>query len=348
MAKALVTGVSGQVGSYMAEYLLKKGYTVHGLNRRKSVDNFKNIQHILNDIKVIEGDITDAPSMNKVIKNGQYDEIYNAAAMSHVLTSFNQPAETMHINAVGVLNILEALEWFSNHTKLYQFSTSELFGSSKPPQNEDTPLHPCSPYGISKLAAYWFIRNYRESYNLKAANGMMHNVESCRRGDNFVTKKITNWVRKYKLDNTIEPLKLGNLDAIRDWSHAKDAVDAIYRICNQDKYRKDYKEGDLFRDYCFGSGVANDVRYFLIRALQLAFDLEMFTSRFAMLDFGRGTKERFIDKHNNDKEIVLISEDFFRPAEVDYLQCNPTKIKAELGWEPKLKLDDIIIEMLND
>lgn len=343
MTKALITGITGQTGSYMAEYLLKLGYVVHGLNRRKSSDNFKNISHILDDIKLVDGDLTDAPSINKIIELGQYDEIYNLAAQSHVAVSFNQPAETLDVNAKGVLNLLEATEWFSPFTKVYQASTSELFGSSKPPQNEETVFHPRSPYGVAKLAAFWYIVNYRESYNIKAANGILFNHESPRRGDTFVTKKITNWVKQYREDNTIKPLELGNLSAKRDWSHARDMVDAIYRICNQDKFRKDWTPESKFKDYCCGSGSAYDIRFFLIRALMIGLDLQFFSQRFEFM--GSGMDEAIYDK-TTKRNIVTTVKSYYRPAEVDYLLCDPTKLKTELGWIPKYDLNKLIEDML--
>lgn len=353
MKRALITGITGQISSYMAEYLLNKGYEVHGLNRRKSIDNFDNILLIKDKIKIIEGDLIDPFSLATIITNGQYHSVYNLAAMSHVHTSFEQPRNTFEVNAVGVLNLLEAIRNFSPQTKLYQASTSELYGSTPPPQNENTRFHPRSPYGVSKLAAHYLVVNYHESYKLKCACGIMFNSESARRGVNFVTRKITEWVIEYyKIfqakqdfpeDNKGYPypvLELGNLDSKRDWLLAYDSVDAIYKICNQDEYNKDFN--GVWKSYCFGSGKAHSVRDFLKRALELAFDCK-FDDRFKFE--GSGISEKLLDKVH-DNVIMKINEKFYRPAEVDFLQSNPELIKKELGWKPKYDLDNIIFNML--
>lgn len=346
--KALVTGISGQCGSYLAEYLLDKGYEVHGLDRRKSVLNHENIDHIKDSIQIIEGDITDAPCMYSIIDKGKYDEIYNLAAMSHVGTSFNEPNSTFQIDTLGVVNILEAMRKYSNHTRMYQASTSELFGKSLPPQNESTELMPQSPYGCAKLAAHHMVRIYHQSYKLHCACGIMFNSESKRRGINFVTRKITEWIKSYAAHlrypeyNSFTMLQLGNLDAKRDWIHAKDSVDAIYRICNQDKFFLLGEHGNHWTPYVFGCGKAYSVRNFLCKSLEAAFDCQ-FSDRFSFA--GEGLSEVLIDK-NQAKPIMKINPVYFRPSEVEYLESNPSLIKEELGWSPKFDLDYIINDML--
>jgi GDPmannose 4,6-dehydratase len=341
MHKALITGITGQIGSYLAEYLLERGYEVHGLDRRKSVNNHINLVNIKDQIKLIEGDITDPFSVLEIVDKGKYDEIYNLCAQSHVATSFKQPMLTYNVNTSGVVNLLEAMRKTSSHTRMYQASTSEMFGSSPAPQNEQTTFHPRSPYGVSKLAAHWYVTNYHESYHLQCACGIMFNTESPRRGDLFVTKKIINWVKAYK-NGSKEVLELGNLDAKRDWSHALDSVDAIYRICNQDHYFNGI-HGNKWQSYAFGSGKAYSVRDFLIRALEIAFNCTVDEKRFVYI--GEGVNTSLFDMETK-QEIMKVSAEFYRPAEVDDLRCDATKIKNDLGWETKHTLDDIIKDML--
>ena len=340
--KALVTGISGQCGSYLAEYLLAKDYEVSGLDRRKSVLNHENIAGIKDKITLIEGDLTDSSCIYNVIDKGKYDEIYNLAAMSHVGTSFNEPNSTFQIDTLGVVNILEAMRKYSTHSRMYQASTSELFGSSLPPQDENTPLMPQSPYGCAKLAAHHMVRIYRQSYKLNTACGIMFNSESARRGVNFVTRKITEWVKAYNLHckfpsyHPLVRLELGNLDAKRDWIHAKDSVDAIYKICNQSGC------GDSRKDYVFGCGKAYSVREFLVKALEKQFDCK-FEDRFGWL--GEGLDEKLMD-HDQGNVVMIINKNFFRPSEVSYLASNPFLIMKELGWKPQYNLDDVINDML--
>lgn len=356
MGKALITGISGQVGSILADYLLEKDYEVHGLDRRKAVPNYRNIAHIQDQLQLIEGDITDPHCMNHIIQAGQYDEVYNLAAQSHVGTSFNEPNATIEIDAVGVVNLLEAIRHYSPETRFYQASTSELFGKSLPPQNEDTPLMPQSPYGCAKLAGHHMVRIYSQAYKLKAACGIMFNTESPRRGDNFVTKKITNWGKEWMRmlmspqGAKIPPLLLGNLYAKRDWSHAKDSVDAIYRVIHQDTFNKNW-DGS-WKPYCFGSGVAYSVKDFL------QFILDRIEKDYPLAKFrfeGSGIDEQVILTIRNDEgtcsfeiPVVKISKEFYRPAEVDYLLCDPSKIKTELGWQPKYDLQALVNDMLEN
>lgn len=343
--RALITGVTGQVGSFMAEYLLEKGYDVHAIDRRKSVANYANCEGVLDRITLIEAELTDPMSMDHVIRVGQYDEIYNFAAQSHVKTSFEQPWHTFDVNTIGVLNILENVKSHSPHSKIYQSSTSEMMGNSPPPQSETTPFHPRSPYGVSKLAAHYLVINYRESYGLKAACGIMFNTESERRGVKFVTRKITEWAKAYdtatKLSIMPPLLELGNLDAKRDWSYALDSIEAIYRICNQDKFNKSFD--GTWKCYTFGSGIALSVRDFLDRVMCCIYGLNSLSDRFEFQ--GTGVDEVLFDKEI--KQVAMrISKEYFRPAEVDYLLCDPSRIKADLGWSSRYTLDDMVKRML--
>ncbi len=344
--KAFVTGVSGQVGSFLVEYLLEKGYEVVGLNRRKSVDNLSNLAYIKNDkFSLVEGDLTDSVFINNYFSKNKFDELYNLAAQSHVHTSFEQPHLTFEVNTIGTLNLLEAIRNHMPECRAYFASTSEMYGSSKPPQNLDTTFHPRSPYGCAKLAAHWLVDVYRDSYHLNVACGVMFNTESPRRGDNFVTKKIVNYIVKYhqaclfKNGHLVKPLELGNLDAKRDWSHVKDSVEAIYRICNQLDFRQKVTVLHPYKDYTFGSGHAYSVREFLKSALAYAFHSN---DRFEFS--GEGLEEKVIDTTNNHT-VVVISPKFFRPAEVDYLLADSTVINKELGWEPKISFDDLVADM---
>ena len=370
--RAFVTGVTGQVGSYMVEYLLKKGYKVVGLNRRKSVDNFSNIDRSGPDgmlknpnFTMVEGDLTDSVFINNYFSKNGFDELYNLAAQSHVHSSFEQPELTFKTNTIGTLNLLEAIRNHIPTCKAYFASTSEMYGSSKPPQNLDTPFKPRSPYGCAKLAAHALVDVYRDSYNLNVACGVMFNTESPRRGDNFVTKKIVNYVKKYRelsmihsysdsgLEWDLAPLQLGNLDAKRDWSHVNDSVEAIYRICNQRDYgggsEKPFNDLKIvkYKDYTFGSGKAYSVRDFLKSCLKFAFRDEHDASRF--LFKGEGLEEKVYDLNVHTpaegRLVVEINPKFFRPAEVDYLLADSKVITEELQWEPKISFDDLVSDM---
>jgi GDPmannose 4,6-dehydratase len=346
--KALITGITGQVGSHLADFLLALGYEVHGTDRRKSVSNYDNIKHIITKIKLHESEITDPVSMDALIKDEQFDEIYNMAAQSHVLTSFTQPNVTFQINTIGVLNILEAIRKYSPHTRLYQASTSEMFGKSLPPQNEKTALIPASPYGCAKLAAHHLVRNYRESYGMHVQSGIMFNTDGPRRGKKFLTRKITEWVKGWRntyYSSDYTPIRLGNLTAKRDWLHPNDSCRAIYRICNQVDTNNNWNKKanpNKVEDYTFGSGIAYSVKEFLQRALELEFKTN-FDTRFEFN--GEGKNEILLDKFNKSV-IMIIDKEYFRPNEVDYLQCDYTKIKTDLSWNPESTLDDIIRDML--
>ena len=368
MKKALVTGASGQVGSFLCEKLLGKGFEVHGLNRRKSQDDHKNLEWAMKqkNFRLIEGDVADAYSIGKIISSNAYDQIYNMAAQSHVHTSFNEPSLTFTVNTIGVLNILEAIRTSSPKTRFYQASTSEMFGDSPPPHNEDSIFSPRSPYAIAKLAAHILVRNYREGYGLKASCGIMFNTESHRRGDNFVTKKITNWVKEYWQWDSMhwagKSLLLGNLDSKRAWMHVEDAINGIYRVCNQEEFNKKFVK---YQDYCFGSNEVHTVRDFLRKAMirkvaeknnheggytiseeLLKRSEERFENCYKFI--GKGMEERMVVSFDKRKKLVAVAKEFFRPTDVVHLQCDSTKIQKDLGWKQERNLDDILETMLRD
>lgn len=319
---AIVTGVTGQDGSYLSELLLNQNYTVIGLHRRSSVNNFERINHLLNNphFKLEEFDLTDPSDCSYVIEAYSPNELYNLAAQSHVATSFKQPTTTMEINAIGVINLLEALRARSPKTRFYQASTSEMFGanytsgeSGEKYQNEDTPFFPQSPYAIGKLSSHRMVQIYREAYNMYACSGILFNHESPRRGENFVTRKITRYLGRL-VNGVISKdtkLKLGNLDATRDWGHAKDYVEAMYLMMTQ-------QNAD---DYVIATGSAYTVRNFLEKAFGLV-----------NLDY---------------KDYVEVDPELYRPAEVVYLKGDYSKAHKKLGWTPTTSFDDLVKDMVN-
>lgn len=344
--RALVTGISGQDGSYLAELLLDKGYYVTGMVRRSSVSNLERINHILSNgnLSLVEGEVSDAFSVYSIIENGNFDEVYNLAAQSHVGTSFKQPAYTFDVNIKGPMNLLEAIRKYSPLTRFYQASTSELFGSNfdvdghyNAYQDEDTPFKPQSPYACSKLAAHDMVRIYRDGYGLHASAGILFNHESERRGDQFVTRKITKWLSNFyhwranvsshalRFDtNTIstlpdangdcfifDKLRLGNLDAKRDWGHAQDYVRAMWLMLQQ----------DVPDDYVISTGETHSVRDFL--------------------------KEAFNAINITDyKGYIVIDPKYYRPSEVEYLRGLSIKARKKLGWEPKIQFKDLVNRMV--
>ena len=329
MSKALITGITGQDGSYLAEFLLDKGYEVHGLVRRSSTDNTDRISHLLNENKVTlhYGDLTDANSLSRLLYKIEPDEVYNLAAQSHVKVSFDIPEFTADVNAIGTLRLLDSIREVNDKIKFYQASSSELFGKVREiPQNENTPFYPRSPYAVSKLYAYWITINYREAYNLFASNGILFNHESPRRGKGFVTRKITTGIADI-LSGKLECLYLGNLDAKRDWGYAGDYVEAMWLILQQDKPD----------DYVIATGETHTVREFC----ELAFR----NVGINLVWEGEGLNEKGIDK-NTGKELVRISSESFRPAEVDLLLGDPTKAKNKLGWKPKVSFEELVAMMV--
>jgi GDPmannose 4,6-dehydratase len=348
--KALVTGITGQDGSYLAELLLGKGYIVHGIKRRSSLINTERIDHLYEPPKKKDrrfilhyGDLSDSCNIIKIIQETAPDEIYNLAAMSHVAVSFDQPEYVANCDGIGTLRILEAIRLLgmSKKVKIYQASTSELYGMvQETPQNENTLFYPRSPYAVAKLYAYWITKNYREAYNMFACNGILFNHESPRRGETFVTRKITMAVAKIAMGQQ-KIIYLGNLNAQRDWGHAKDYVKAMYLILQQKKPS----------DYVIATGKTISVREFL----KMAFEEIGISIEFK----GTGLDEKGICKSINPtayklnmehikKGDILIKIDpiYFRPTEVDLLKGNPAKAKKELAWQPEYTLEDIIQEMV--
>ena len=343
--KALITGITGQDGSYLAEFLIKKNYEVHGIKRRSSSFNTERIDHLYQDphkknldLILHYGDLTDSLNINRIIEKVLPDEIYNLGAQSHVSVSFETPEYTSNCNALGPLRILDAVRLLGleKKTKIYQASTSELFGLAKEvPQNEKTSFHPRSPYAVAKLYAYWITVNYREAYGMFACNGILFNHESKRRGETFVTRKITRGLSRINL-GLENCLYLGNLDAKRDWGHAKDYVKMQWLMLQQDKPR----------DYVISTGRTETVRKFIeICALELGWNSK--NGEPGIIWEGRGINE--IGKRADTKEIIIrIDERYFRPTEVDLLLGDASKAFKDLNWEPKTSLEETIHEMISN
>lgn len=331
MKKALITGITGQDGSYLAELLLEKGYEVHGLIRRSSSFNTSRLDHIYTDSHLPDthmflhfGDLTDSSNISRLLEKIKPDEIYNLGAQSHVHVSFEIPEYTADATGVGVLRLLDAIRESGIKTKFYQASSSEMFGKVEKkdlPITEKTVFHPRSPYGCAKIYGYWITKNYRESYNLFAVNGILFNHESPRRGSTFVTRKITRGLARIKLGKD-EKMYLGNLDARRDWGHAKDYVEGMWLMLQQ-------SEPD---DYVLATGETHSVREFVEKA-GLALGMDIVWS-------GEGLNEKGIDKKTN-KVIIEIDPYYFRPAEVDVLLGDYSKAKEKLGWKPKIKFVEL-------
>ena len=337
MKKALITGVTGQDGSYLSELLISKGYEVHGIKRRASSFNTQRIDHIYQDIHdssnfiLHYGDLSDSSNLIKLIHDIEPDEIYNLAAQSHVKVSWDCAEYTADIDALGALRLLEAirLNKLENKTKFYQASTSELYGLvQEPVQKETTPFYPRSPYAAAKLYAYWICVNYRESFNIFASNGILFNHESPRRGETFVTRKITMAASKIKI-GLQDKLYLGNLNAKRDWGHAKDYVEGMYLILQAEKPD----------NYVLATGVTTSIRDFCKKVFaRLDIDLEF---------IGSGLDEKGIDKKTG-KIVIEVDPRYFRPAEVDLLLGDSSKARNELNWKPKYNLDMLIDEMVEN
>jgi GDPmannose 4,6-dehydratase len=327
MKRALITGITGQDGSYLAELLLEKGYEVYGLVRRKSKLDYGNVEHLKDQLELIYGDMTDLASLTTALGKAQADEVYNLAAQSFVATSWEQPIITANIDALGVVNILEAIRIVKPTARFYQASTSEMFGLvQETPQTENTPFYPRSPYGVAKLYGHWITRNYRESYGMFACSGILFNHESERRGKEFVTRKITDAVAQIKR-GLQDVLELGNLDAKRDWGHAADYVRAMWLMLQQEQPD----------DYVIATGEARSVREFIETAFR---DAEM------LLEWkGKGMDEVGICKENG-KVVVKVSPRFFRPAEVEILLGNPMKAEKELGWKREICFAELVERMV--
>jgi GDPmannose 4,6-dehydratase len=343
--KALITGITGQEGAYLAELLLSKGYEVHGVKRRSSLINTQRIDHLYEDLHEEDvkfvlhyGDLSDSTNIIRIIQEVQPDEIYNLGAMSHVKVSFDEPEYTAQVDGIGTLRILEAVRLLGliKKTKIYQASTSELYGLvQEVPQSETTPFYPRSPYAVAKLYGYWITVNYREAYDMFAVNGILFNHESPLRGETFVTRKITRAVSQIALGQQ-EKLYLGNLDAQRDWGHAKDYVEAMWLILQQ----------DVPEDYVIATGITTRVREFVRMA---------FAELGLVVEFrGEGIDEKGIivacenEKYQVaiGKEVVAIDPKYFRPTEVELLIGDPTKSKTKLGWIPKYDLPALVKDMM--
>ena len=357
---ALITGITGQDGAYLAELLLEKGYMVHGIKRRSSLFNTDRIDHLYQDphakgirLKLHYGDMTDSMNITRIIQEVQPDEIYNLAAMSHVKVSFDTPEYTANADGIGTLRLLEAVRLLGlqNKTKIYQASTSELYGLVQAvPQSETTPFYPRSPYAVAKIYAYWITVNYREAYNMFACNGILFNHESPLRGETFVTRKITRAVAKIALGLQSD-LYMGNLDAQRDWGHAKDYVEAMWRILQQ----------DTAEDYVIATGITTRVRDFIKMAfaevgLTLKFQgegvdevgfLESVDTEKYQAALGKDYATKDIKIPAIGSVIVKVDSAYFRPTEVDLLIGDPTKSKTKLGWQPKYDLKMLVEEMVS-
>ncbi|HCY41005.1 MAG TPA: GDP-mannose 4,6-dehydratase [Prolixibacteraceae bacterium] len=363
---ALITGVTGQDGAYLSEYLLKKGYMVHGIKRRASMFNTERIDHIYEDPHVENrkfqlhyGDLTDSMNLTRIIQETQPDEIYNLAAMSHVAVSFETPEYTANADGLGTLRILEAVRLLglAQKTRIYQASTSELYGMvQEVPQTEKTPFYPRSPYAVAKMYAYWITVNYREAYKMHANNGILFNHESPIRGETFVTRKITRAISRIALGMQ-DQLFLGNLSSMRDWGHAKDYVRAMYLILQQDQPD----------DYVIATGITTTIRDFVKMAcaeigLEVAFkgegaeekgflvgiDENLFTGKVGA-HYVAGIKARMVPElveGSLSKAIINVDPKYFRPTEVDLLIGDPTKSKSKLGWEPKYDLQGLVTDMM--
>lgn len=341
--KAIITGITGQDGAYLAELLLEKGYEVHGIKRRSSLFNTDRIDHLYADphetgrrFILHYGDLTDSTNLIRIIQQVQPDEIYNLGAMSHVKVSFDVPEYTANADGIGTLRILEAVRLLglTQKTKVYQASTSELYGLvQEVPQSETTPFYPRSPYGVAKMYAYWITVNYREAYNMFACNGILFNHESPLRGETFVTRKITRAVAQMSL-GLQDKLFVGNLDAKRDWGHAKDYVEAMWRILQQ----------DVPEDYVIATGITTPVREFIRMAFgEVGVELS-FT--------GEGVDEKAVVSNSDNKflpvgkEVVFVDPAYFRPTEVDLLIGDATKANTKLNWKPKYTLAEMVKEMV--
>ena len=341
---ALITGITGQDGSYLAEFLLNKGYIVHGVKRRSSLFNTDRIDHLYQDPHISQrnftlhyGDLTDSTNLIRIIQQVQPDEIYNLAAMSHVAVSFETPEYTANADGIGTLRILEAIRilGLEKKTRFYQASTSELYGLvQETPQKETTPFYPRSPYAVSKLYAYWITVNYREAYGIYACNGILFNHESPIRGETFVTRKITRALARIKL-GLQDCLYLGNLDAKRDWGHARDYVEVQWLMLQQ----------DLAEDFVIATGVQYSVRDFINSA---AVELGIHITWKGQGVNEIGMTEEAVSKNSGSQVIVRVDPRYFRPTEVESLLGDPTKAREKLGWEPKTTFNELVSEMVRE
>jgi len=323
---ALITGITGQDGSYLAEFLLEKQYEVHGIVRRSSSFSTTRIEHIFNRVQLHYGDMTDASSLTSIISKVRPTEIYNLAAQSHVMVSFEQPEYTAQSDGVGVLRLLEAVRLLgmTNTIRIYQASTSEMFGSSPAPQNELTPFHPCSPYGSAKLYSHWICDNYRKSYGMHISSGILFNHESPRRGETFITRKVTRGVARI-FHGKQQHITIGNLEAKRDWGHAKDYVECMWMMLQQ----------DIPDDYVIATGVCHTVRHLVEYAFSLI-DMQISWNDYDNIGYDQNGIMR-----------VVVDTKYIRPNEVDDLRGDSSKILNKFGWSPRTNFNSLIEEMVN-
>lgn len=330
MKRALITGITGQDGSYLAEFLLEKGYRVYGIVRRSSTFNTGRIDHLINsgyNFEFYRADINDINSIISVLKQVEPDEIYNLAAQSHVKVSFDMPVYSFETTATGTLKFIEAVRSLGLNAKIYQAGSSEMFGAAPPPQSEETPFMPRSPYAVAKTAAHYLSINYREAYSMWIVNGILFNHESPRRGETFVTRKITRALARIKL-GIQNKLELGNLNAKRDWGYAPDYLEAMWLMLQQDKPD----------DYVIATGESHMVREFVEKAFEYAgFELEW---------EGEGLSEKGIDA-NTGKVLIEVDKQYFRPTEVEFLQGDATKARQKLGWKPKVGFEELVRIMVD-
>ncbi len=353
MKVALITGITGQDGAYLAEFLLKKGYMVHGIKRRSSLFNTDRIDHLYEDPHVLNahfklhyGDLTDSTNLIRIIQETQPDEIYNLAAQSHVHVSFETPEYTANADGIGTLRILEAIRicGLTEKTRIYQASTSELYGLvQEVPQSERTPFYPRSPYAVAKMYAYWITVNYREAYNMYACNGILFNHESPIRGETFVTRKITRAASKIAL-GLQDRMYLGNMNSKRDWGHAKDYIEAMYLILQQ----------PVAEDYVIATGVTTEIREFARMSfaylgIELGFEGKDIAEKGVITGFDKARAEELklnLNALTIGKEVINVDPKYFRPTEVDLLIGDATKSRTKLGWVPKYKLADLVNDMM--
>jgi len=344
---AFITGTTGQDGSYLAELLLEKGYIVHGLKRRSSSFNTQRIDHIFEDPHVENqrfilhyGDLSDSSNLTKLITTIRPDEVYNLGAQSHVAVSFDSPEYTADVSGLGTLRLLEAIKYsgLGNHTRFYQASTSELYGLvQETPQTEQTPFYPRSPYAVAKLYAYWITVNYREAYGMYACNGILFNHESPRRGETFVTRKITRGLSRIAL-GVDDCLYLGNLDALRDWGHARDYVEMQWLMLQQDQAE----------DFVIATGKQISVRQFLVKSAErLGIQLEFEGNGINEFGYVADLSENSVAKLNIGDIIVKVDSNYYRPSEVETLLGSAKKAHEKLGWQPKISIDDMVSEMIS-
>lgn len=354
MKVALITGITGQDGAYLAEFLLKKGYMVHGIKRRSSLFNTDRIDHLYQDphvpnanFKLHYGDLTDSTNLIRIIQEIKPDEIYNLAAQSHVHVSFESPEYTANADGIGTLRLLEAIRicGLTEKTRIYQASTSELYGLvQEVPQSEKTPFYPRSPYAVAKMYAYWITVNYREAYNMYACNGILFNHESPIRGETFVTRKITRAASKISL-GLQDKLYLGNLNSRRDWGHAKDYIEAMYLILQQ----------DVAEDYVIATGVTTEIREFARMSfaylgLELSFEGKDANEKGIISGIDKARAEELklnLNAVSIGKEVINVDPKYFRPTEVDLLIGDATKSREKLGWKPKHNLKSLVNDMMN-